>query len=73
MSALRRGVAISTFGNLIAPAAGLITAPILAQSLGVVGRGDVAAATTPLLLATSVLTLGLLLLYRSSPIRAAGK
>ena len=59
MSALRRGVAISTFGNLIAPAAGLITAPILAQSLGVVGRGDVAAATTPLLLATSVLTLGL--------------
>lgn len=59
MSGLRRGVAISTLGNLAAPLAGLITAPVLAQSLGVVGRGEVAAATAPLLLATSMLTLGL--------------
>ncbi|WP_173922493.1 oligosaccharide flippase family protein [Agromyces sp. Marseille-P2726] len=59
MSGLRSGVAISTFGNLVTPLAGLITAPVLAQSLGVVGRGEVAAATTPLFLATSVFTLGL--------------
>jgi O-antigen/teichoic acid export membrane protein len=37
----------------------LISAPILAQSLGVTGRGEVAAATAPLLLAVNAITLGL--------------
>jgi len=54
-----RGVAISLIGNALPPLVGLLTAPILALSLGVEGRGEVAAATAPLLLATSIATLGL--------------
>ncbi|WP_350004368.1 oligosaccharide flippase family protein [Pseudarthrobacter sp. WHRI 8279] len=54
-----RGIAISTIGNLGAPLVALISAPILAQSLGVASRGEVAAATAPLLLAVNALTLGL--------------
>jgi O-antigen/teichoic acid export membrane protein len=54
-----RGVVLSTLGNLFPPLAGLVSAPILAQSLGVVGRGEVAAATAPLFLALVGLTLGL--------------
>lgn len=55
----KRGVLLSTLGNLSAPVASLITAPILAQTLGVDGRGALAAATAPLLLAAAGLTLGL--------------
>lgn len=54
-----RGIAVSTIGNLGAPLVALISAPILAQSLGVTSRGEVAAATAPLLLAVNALTLGL--------------
>ncbi|WP_426938799.1 oligosaccharide flippase family protein [Pseudarthrobacter sp. S3] len=54
-----RGIAISTIGNLGAPLVALISAPILAQSLGVTSRGEVAAATAPLLLAVNAITLGL--------------
>jgi O-antigen/teichoic acid export membrane protein len=54
-----RGIAISTLGNAFPPIVGLVTAPLLAQHLGVEGRGLVAAATAPLLLATSIATLGL--------------
>lgn len=44
---------------MIAPAVGLLTAPMLALSLGVAGRGELAAATAPLLLASNAATLGL--------------
>lgn len=54
-----RGIAITTIGNVIPPVAALVTQPILAQGLGVIGRGEVAAATAPLLLAMAILTLGL--------------
>ena len=54
-----RGVAITAIGNVIPPAAMLVTQVVLAQSLGVSGRGTVAAATAPLMLAIALLTLGL--------------
>lgn len=53
-----RNVALAAFGNAFAPLAALATAPIMAQSLGVSGRGDVAAATAPLFLATTAATFG---------------
>lgn len=46
-------------GNLVGPVAGLASAPILAQTLGVNGRGEVAAGTAPLLLAAAIATIGL--------------
>lgn len=46
-------------GNLIPPLVALITQPILARALGVAGRGELAAATAPLLFATAILTIGL--------------
>lgn len=55
----KKGVAISAIGNLLPPAAGLATAPILASALGPSGRGELAAATTALVLAVSISTLGL--------------
>lgn len=45
--------------SALPPAAAIATAPLLAQSLGVVGRGEVASATAPLLLAVAAATLGL--------------
>lgn len=54
-----RGVAITTVGNLTAPLAALVSAPVLAQALGAAGRGELAAAMAPLMLAVSGLTLGL--------------
>lgn len=59
MSSTSRGVAISTIGNLVPPVVALITQPILARGLGVAGRGELAAATAPLLFATAILTIGL--------------
>lgn len=56
---LSRGVAYSTFGNLISPLAAVATAPLLARMLGVVGRGEIAAATAPLFLALGAITFGL--------------
>ncbi|WP_285319357.1 oligosaccharide flippase family protein [Pseudarthrobacter sp. lyk4-40-TYG-27] len=52
-------VFINGVGNLVPPLSTLLIAPILAQSLGVVGRGELAAATAPYLLAVSIATLGL--------------
>ena len=46
-------------GNVIPPAAAIISAPLLARSLGVEGRGLVAAATAPLFLAMFISTCGL--------------
>ncbi|MBA8989718.1 O-antigen/teichoic acid export membrane protein [Curtobacterium pusillum] len=45
-------------GNAFPPLASIATAPILAQALGVDGRGAVAAATAPLFLATALATFG---------------
>ncbi|MGN7223895.1 lipopolysaccharide biosynthesis protein [Curtobacterium flaccumfaciens] len=52
-------VLISMIGNVFAPLAGIATAPILAHALGVIGRGESAAATAPLLLAVASSTLGI--------------
>src|SRR5689334_17677634 len=56
---LTPGVVITAIGNTLPPAAMLVTQIVLAQSLGVSGRGTVAAATAPLMLGIAVLTLGL--------------
>ena len=52
-------VAVSTVGNALAPLASLATAPILATALQTEGRGLVAAAAAPLLLAVALASLGL--------------
>lgn len=46
-------------GNAIVPLSSLAIAPILAIGLGVEGRGEVAAAIAPLVLAISIATIGL--------------
>ncbi|MFC5141979.1 lipopolysaccharide biosynthesis protein [Actinomycetospora rhizophila] len=56
---LRRAVLLMTASSLLVPAAGVLTQPILAQALGVEGRGALAAAIAPAVLAISVATLGL--------------
>lgn len=56
---LRRAVLVRFAGVTAAPAIGLLSAPILARGLGVEGRGAVGAATMPLILLGSFLTLGL--------------
>lgn len=48
-----------TASSLLVPAAGVLVQPILAQALGVDGRGELAAAIAPAILAISVATLGL--------------
>lgn len=50
---------IGIVGMLVPSIAAFCTAPIVAHTLGVTGRGEAAAATAPLLLAAAVLTLGL--------------
>lgn len=52
-------VLLNGIGNLIPPISSLLIAPVLAQNLGVVGRGELAAATAPYLLAVAIATLGL--------------
>lgn len=54
-----RNIAWSLAGNVAAPVMALGTAPILAQGLGVDGRGELSAATAPLLLAAAVGAFGL--------------
>ncbi|WP_186374958.1 lipopolysaccharide biosynthesis protein [Kocuria rosea] len=49
----------SLMGNLGGPIAGLLSAPILARGLGVDGRGELAAANAPLMLATAIGLFGL--------------
>jgi len=55
---LSASILVALLGNAFAPLASIATAPILAQALGVDGRGTVAAATAPLLLASAVATFG---------------
>lgn len=54
-----RGVLVAVLGSFASPAVGFLTAPVLARALGVDGRGTVAAANAPLMLAVSAMTLGL--------------
>lgn len=56
---LRRAVILMTASSFLVPAGGLLTQPILAHGLGVSGRGELAAALSPALLAVAVATLGL--------------
>jgi O-antigen/teichoic acid export membrane protein len=55
---MARSMSISFVGNLFPPLAALASGPILAQALGVEGRGAVAAATAPLGLAITLMTFG---------------
>lgn len=55
----RRAMVLMTASSMLVPVIGVITAPVLAQSLGVAGRGEVAAAIAPGVLISSVATLGL--------------
>ena len=61
MSGGRRGtnILIALVGNGFAPLASIATAPILAHSLGVDGRGETAAVLAPLLLATALGAFGI--------------
>lgn len=56
---MRSKMFYSLLGQVIAPVFGLATAPLLAQGLGENGRGDLAAATAPLLLTTAIGVVGL--------------
>lgn len=74
-SALIRHFLISAVGNLVLPLATLLTAPILARSLGVEGRGELAGAVAPFMLATAIATIGIpdaltFFVARSSEVRA---
>lgn len=51
---VRAHIFYSLMGNIVAPITSLITAPVLARALDTAGRGELAAATAPLLLATAV-------------------
>lgn len=50
---------LAIIGNLLPPLVSIATVPILASQLGVVGRGEVAAATAPLMLALAVSAFGI--------------
>ncbi len=54
-----RNVVSTALGNAVTPVVGLATAPILVHALGVAGRGEFAATTSPTLLLTLAGTLGL--------------
>lgn len=58
MSTAQRSVQSHVFysflGNMVAPVTALATAPLLARGLDTAGRGELAGATAPLLLATAV-------------------
>lgn len=54
-----RNMSIALLGNAFPPLVALFSGPILAQALGVDGRGAVAAATAPLALIVTVATFGI--------------
>lgn len=56
---IRRAMYVVTGASLLVPIVGVVTAPILAHALGVVGRGATATAMAPNSLVVSVATLGL--------------
>lgn len=55
----RKNVLIASSGNILLPLAYLISYPLIARALGVHGRGDVAAATAPVLFAAAVGAFGM--------------
>lgn len=55
----RKALYLMASTSMLVPLAGIVTSPILAQALGVAGRGEVAAAISPNVLIVSVATLGL--------------
>ncbi len=55
----RRGLYLLTTSSFLAPVAGIVTSPILSQTLGVQGRGEIAAIISPNVLVVTVATLGL--------------
>ncbi|SFB87673.1 Membrane protein involved in the export of O-antigen and teichoic acid [Nocardioides terrae] len=55
----RRAVLTTTIGNFVPPLISLVCAPMLARGLGIDGRGAVAAAQAPLILAAGLLAIGL--------------
>jgi len=57
--AVSRSMTIILAGNVVPPLAALLSGPILAQALGVTGRGEVAAAAAPLGLAIALTTFGI--------------
>ncbi|WP_029088373.1 oligosaccharide flippase family protein [Brevibacterium album] len=59
MASLTRHVSITMLGNAVVPLAAFFTAPILAQTLGVEGRGAAGAAVAPFTLGLSLFTMGL--------------
>lgn len=56
---LARNMTMTALGNAVAPIAALASTPILSYALGVTGRGELAAATAPLLLGVTASTFGL--------------
>ena len=52
-------MAMTALGNAVTPVAALISMPILTYTLGVSGRGELAAATAPLMLAVTAATFGI--------------
>lgn len=58
-STLARALTLTTASSLLIPVVGVLSAPLLAQALGTAGRGELAAALAPAVLATSVATMGL--------------
>ncbi|WP_291798329.1 MULTISPECIES: oligosaccharide flippase family protein [Brevibacterium] len=68
-------MSITMLGNAVVPLAAFFTAPILAQTLGVEGRGAVGAAVAPFTLGLSLFTMGLpeaLTYYVSRGVRPIG-
>ena len=55
----RRAVFLVTVSSFLVPAAGVLTQPVLARTLGADGRGELTAAMAPSVLALAVATLGL--------------
>ncbi|GAB3196474.1 hypothetical protein GCM10027261_19270 [Geodermatophilus arenarius] len=55
----RRALVLMTATSFLVPAAGVLTAPILARALDTAGRGELAAAQAPAALMLAVATLGL--------------
>jgi O-antigen/teichoic acid export membrane protein len=58
-ASLTRHVGVSALGQLVMPLSALVAAPILARVLGVEGRGELAAAVAPMMLAATLATVGM--------------
>ena len=56
---VRTAVVLAASASVLVPVAGLLTAPMLAHGLGVVGRGELGVVLSPSILAVAVATLGL--------------